>query len=376
MSLPYEELGDSWRAARPPAAGIHLDSAACSRSSRRVMQAVARHAEYEAEVGGYIAEAAAEPFLRQMRSAIGALVGMTGDDVVFVDSATSALARLLHAWRLPPGTRVACLPGEWGINLALLVAAGLDPVLLPVDPDGRVEPERVAQVLRAQQSAMVHVTSLGSHRGVVQPAGALAEACRESCVPLVLDVAQALGHVECAVGADAVYSTARKWLTGPRGVGILAIRPSIVSRLTPVLDATWFADDLPPARRFESSEGHVAGRVGLGLALEEYLAAGPARVRGRLSGLGRLTRQLCDGVGGWRVVEPVDEPSAITTLTPPPGIDVADTRGRLLREHGILTTAAGPERAPREMTGPVLRISPHVDATEADLRTLAAALPR
>ena len=88
----------------------------------------------------------------------------------------------------------------------------------------------------------------------------------------------------------------------------------------------------------------------------------------------RITRELLDGVGGWRVVEPVDEPTATTTLRPPEGLDVVDTRTRLLVEHGIVLTAIGPERAPGEMTGPVLRISPHVDATVDDLEALAAAL--
>jgi pyridoxal 5-phosphate dependent beta-lyase len=127
-------------------------------------------------------------------------------------------------------------------------------------------------------------------------------------------------------------------------------------------------------RAFESAEAHVAGRVGLVLAVGEYLAAGPERVRQRLSGLGRATRELLDGVAGWRVVEPRDEPSATTTLVPPDGADVVATRARLIAEHGIVTTAIGPERAPGELTGPALRVSPHLDGTVEDLEALAAAL--
>ena len=59
---------------------------------------------------------------------------------------------------------------------------------------------------------------------------------------------------------------------------------------------------------------------------------------------------------------------------PPDGVGVVETRTRLLVEHGIVTSAIGPERAPGEMTGPVLRISPHLDATADDLEALAAAL--
>jgi hercynylcysteine S-oxide lyase len=97
-------------------------------------------------------------------------------------------------------------------------------------------------------------------------------------------------------------------------------------------------------------------------------------VRERLTALGRATRELLDGVGGWRVIEPVDEPTATTTLLPPDGVDVVATRRRLLAEHGIVTSSIGPERAPGEMTDPVLRISPHLDATLDDLEALASAL--
>jgi pyridoxal 5-phosphate dependent beta-lyase len=109
------------------------------------------------------------------------------------------------------------------------------------------------------------------------------------------------------------------------------------------------------------------------VAVGEHIAAGPHRVRERLASIGRVTREVLDGVGGWRVIEPFDEPTASTTLTPPDGVDVVDTRTRLLTEHGIVVSAIRPERAP-EMTGPVLRVSPHLDATIDDLEALAAAL--
>ena len=49
-------------------------------------------------------------------------------------------------------------------------------------------------------------------------------------------------------------------------------------------------------------------------------------------------------------------------------------RTHLLTEHGIVVSAIGPERAPGEMTGPVLRVSPHLDVALEDLEALAAAL--
>ena len=77
---------------------------------------------------------------------------------------------------------------------------------------------------------------------------------------------------------------------------------------------------------------------------------------------------------GWLVVEAVEEPSAITTLVPLDGADPKAVRDWLLLERGIVTTCASVERAPWELTAPVLRISPHADSTADDLETFAEAL--
>src|SRR3954451_14334660 len=370
-ALPHADLGASWRAVRPRPAGRHLDSAACSRQSHRVLETTALHARHEAELGGYVAEAAADDLLQQGRSVLGGLVGMAAADVVFVESAQSALVALLTGWRLPHGSRVACLPGEYAPNVAQLRAFGLRPEPLPVDALGRADVDGLERLLDDDPPQFVHLTHIGSHRGLLQPAAEVAFLCREAGVPLVIDAAQSLGHADVDVGADAVYFPARKWLAGPRGVGVLCVRPSLAGRLTPVLPEP---EGVPPLRAFESGEAHVAGRVGLVVAIGEHLAAGPHLVRARLAALGRATRQLTDGVAGGSVVGRVAEPTAITTLRPPDGADVVATRTRLLSEHGIVTTAIEPERAPGEMTGSVLRLSPHVDATIDDLEALAAAL--
>ena len=134
--------------------------------------------------------------------------------------------------------------------------------------------------------------------------------------------------------------------------------------------------DLPLTvmERLEHSEANVAARVGLSVALGEHLGAGPAQIRARLAELGRLTRAALADVRGWRVVEPLEEPTAITTLAAVDGADPQKVRSWLIAERGIVTTYAEVQRAPFELLAPVLRVSPHVDSTVEDLDTFAEAL--
>jgi pyridoxal 5-phosphate dependent beta-lyase len=228
--------------------------------------------------------------------------------------------------------------------------------------------------LAAEPPDLVHLTAVTSHRGVVQPLAEMASVCADLGLPLVVDAAQALGQVDCSVGADAVYASSRKWLAGPRGVGVLAIRSALMQRLQPRLPPKEWVGSLSVAERLELGEANVAARVGFSVAIGEHFAAGPAEVCARLAELGRVSRTVLADVAGWRVVEPVDEPSAMTTLAPVDGADPRKIRSWLITERRIVTTPVGIERAPLELTAPVLRISPHVDTTHDDLETFAAAL--
>jgi pyridoxal 5-phosphate dependent beta-lyase len=366
-------LADRWRAARPPMAGLHLDSAACSRQSFAVLDAVAGHARREAEVGGYVAAEAANPMLDAGRAAVAELAGMPDAEVVFTTGALHALDLVLGGW--PTGGRtVACLPGEYGPNLAVLAAHGFARRALPTDDTGRVVIDEAAVSLTADPPALVHLTAVASHRGIAQPLAEMALLCGQLGLPLVVDAAQALGQVDCAVGADVTYASSRKWLAGPRGVGVLAVRSQLMQRLRPRLPPPDWVSALSVSQCLEFGEANVAARVGFSVAVGEHLDAGPAQVQARLAEVGRASRQVLADVRGWRVVEPPDEPTAITTLAPVTGADPVAVRAWLIEHRRIVTTAAGIQRAPLEMTAPVLRIAPHVDTTADDLEFFTAAL--
>jgi pyridoxal 5-phosphate dependent beta-lyase len=366
----------SWQRQRHPAQLQHLDTAAAGRCSSAILRATAEHAEREAARGAYVAEAEAQPLLEAGRADLARMLGVPAAGVALVESATAALAKLLTAWPLQPGDRVAVLPSEWGPNLAAFGHARLELVQLPAHPDGVIDLAAAEPLLAGSPPAFVHITQVASHRSLVQPVAEIAAACHTHQVPLWVDVAQTLGHTDTACGADVQYGTGRKWLTGPRGVGMLAVAEEHWDRLRPRTSPMELAamPGASPVRYLESHEAHVPGRVGLCAALQEYLAAGPERVWARLAEVGSLTREALRDVPGWAVLEPAGAPSAITALRATAGQDVRATRGWLLAEHGIVTTAAGVQRAPGEMTGPLLRVSPHVDCTASDLARLRDAL--
>lgn len=366
-----------FRTHRPVTTFTHLDSASAGRSSVETLRAVAAHAEREAVSGAYVAEAEASPVIDSGRAALAELFGVEPGGIAFTESCTASLAALLRSWPLSAGQTVAVVPSEYGPNVDAFTDRGLRVDYLAVGPGGIVDLDALRRFVTLTPPAFVHITLVASHRPLVQPAAAVASVCHEAGVPLWVDAAQALGHVAVSCGADAICATSRKWLTGPRGVGVLAVDKAWWPRLRPhasELDREALGDG-SPVLLLESADAHFAGRVGLCNALAELLSAGPDAVYERLALVGKETRGALAEVPGWEVVGELDAPSAITALRPTAGQDVAAVRSTLLAEHKIVTTAARPARAPREMKGPYLRISPHVDCGPEDIARLAAALP-
>src|SRR4051794_25275205 len=116
-------------------------------------------------------------------------------------------------------------------------------------------------------------------------------------VPGVSEAARPLAHPDGDRGADAVYGPSRKWLAGPGGVGMLCVRPALAARLTPVLPEP---EGVPPMRAFESGEAHVAGRVGLVVAVGGHIAARPPQGRQRPAAGGPAAPALLAGGRGGR----------------------------------------------------------------------------
>jgi len=332
-------------------------------------EAVCAHLALEADRGAYVAEEEAGETLADLRRGLAELFGVPDEGVALLESGTTALQALIGAWPLLPGDRVGVVPSEWGPNLEAFEAAGAVCVPLPVDRSGVVDTDVLVAELDRWQLTLVHLDQVASHRGLVQPVDAVVAACAGLGVPVWVDAAQTLGHREMAAGVAAAYATSRKWLRGPRGVGMLAVAPDHWDRLR--IPAQRKHPGALPVRLLESGESNVAGRVGLAAALQDYLAAGPAAVQAGLDRVGDLTRERLAEVPGWGIVP---GPGAITALRPTAGQDVTAVRTRLLHQHGILTTASLGWRAPWEPDRPTLRLSPHLDCAEEHWALLTAAL--
>jgi len=136
---------------------------------------------------------------------------------------------------------------------------GFEATVVPVEPDGVVDPDRLLAAVRAD-TALVSVMAANNELGTVQPLDVLGPALRERGVPLHTDAVQAFGRTELRLddwGVGAAALSAHKF-NGPKGVGVLVLRRDLAAQ--PVLHGGG------QERGVRSGTLNAAGIVGCGLA--------------------------------------------------------------------------------------------------------------
>ncbi|SFH73060.1 Selenocysteine lyase/Cysteine desulfurase [Amycolatopsis regifaucium] len=188
------------------------------------------HLNLEAEVGGYEAAAARADEVADFYREIAALINARPRNIAFAASATHAYSTALSSIRFESGDVVLTTRNDFISNqiafLSLRKRFGVEIVHAPDSPEGGVDVEAMAALMRARRPKLVAVTHIPTNSGLVQPVAEIGRHCRDLGLLYLVDACQSVGQYPVDVeeiGADLLTSTCRKFLRGPRGSGFLFI---------------------------------------------------------------------------------------------------------------------------------------------------------
>jgi cysteine desulfurase / selenocysteine lyase len=271
-----------------------------------------------------------------------ALLGCQADEIAFAENATRAWDLAFYSIPFRPGDRVLTARAEYASNfIAYLQVArrtGAAVEVIPNDEAGQLSVAALHEMMD-ERVRLISITHVPSNGGLVNPAAEVGRVAREHGVPYLLDACQSVGQMPVDVqqiGYDFLSATGRKFLRGPRGTGFLYVRREAMERIEPVfLDlhaAEWIAPERyrlrPDARRFETWEQNVAGKLGLARAIDCAQEWGLEANRERVFGLAGTLRAALREVPGVSVEDLGDVRCGIVAFRVA-GIEAGEIRERL-----------------------------------------------
>ena len=249
---------------------IHLNHAGLSPTSLSARAAILEATESLLADGdtlaAYIAHGVRE---FRLRAALGRLLKVEPTTLGFVRNTSHGLAIAAQALPLESGDKVVCMKTDYPSTIypwQALAHKGVETILAEPSEDALLE-ACAHPAVRVLCASWVHWGT-----GAVLDLTRVGRFCRARGITFVADIVQGLGAIRPDLSfVDIAAAGCHKWLLTPAGIGVLYIRPEVLSSLLPTnvgwnwvenpidWDRLHFVEVKPGTARFEEgSPGLVA----------------------------------------------------------------------------------------------------------------------
>ncbi len=267
---------------------VYLDSAATTQKPQAVIDAVADYyATSNANVhrGVHTLSQRATEAYEGAREKVRAFLGAASTrETVFVRGTTEGLNLFTQSWgrtHLRPGDEIVVTAMEHHSNIVpwQILAAQTETklVIAPIDDRGDLVMPQL-EALIGERTRIVTIAHVSNALGTVNPVKRIASLAHAVGALLVVDGAQAAGHLPVDVqelDCD-VYVISGHKMFAPTGIGVFWARESLLDVMPPwqgggdMIKSVTFEktiyNDLP--HKFEAGTPDIAGAVGLGAAVD------------------------------------------------------------------------------------------------------------
>jgi cysteine desulfurase len=216
---------------------------------------------------------AAEEAVEAAREQVARLIGASAREIVWTSGATESDNLAVKGAALFNEAKgrhlVTCATEHKAVldSMHALERDGFEVTILPVETDGRLDPERLRAAIRPD-TILVSIMHANNESGVIHPVEEIGKITRAAGVLFHCDAVQSIGRIPFDVesaDADLVSLSAHK-MYGPKGVGALYVRRKPRARLQAQMDGGGHE------RGYRSGTLNVPGIVGFGKAAELALA--------------------------------------------------------------------------------------------------------
>jgi cysteine desulfurase/selenocysteine lyase len=252
-------------------------------------------------------------------------------EVVFVRGTTEAINLVAQSFARPQlqaGDEIIVSLMEHHSNIVpwqiLCKQSGAVLKVIPVDQNGTLDYESYEKLLTSR-TRLVAVTHVSNALGTINPVANIIEVAHSRGVPVLIDGAQAIGHMPVDVRAlDCdFYAFSGHKLYGPTGIGVLYGKRALLDAMPPwqgggdMIRSVSFSsktefNDLP--WKFEAGTPNIAGAIGLGAAIDYLGTIGMDALEAHESQLLQYATTALSGLEGVHLIGTAAEKSGILSF--------------------------------------------------------------
>lgn len=321
------------------------------------------------------------------RETVARFLAAAPAEIAFVRNATEGNAIVAAGLRLSPGDEVVFEShAHPGGSFPWLQQQRLRGIVVKVfEPDVRDPAGNVARIaaLMTKRTRAVQISHVTAPTGIVLPAVAIGQLCRERGAWFHVDAAQSVGMIPVSVrelGCDSLATSGHKWIGAPLETGVLFVREERLDEVQPTLVGAYSGDvDALPgelkltatAVRYEYGTRNSASAVALAEAIRFQEQIGPKRIAARGRSLAAQVREGLEQVSGVEVLTPAHAEMCASMITfRHPTVTYDQFFGRLLKEHAIRCRPVTEEKLN------ALRVSTHCFNSPAECEALVRAVEK
>jgi len=212
----------------------------------------------------------AEEAVENARQQVASLIGATAKEIIFTSGATESdnlmIKGVAEMYR-EKGNHIITQAIEHKAVLDTcknLEKHGFEVTYLPVQKDGRVNPDDVRKAIKPS-TILICIMYANNEIGVINPIAEIGKIAKERGIIFAVDGVQAVGKIPVDVQKDNIdlLAISAHKIYGPKGVGALYVR-----RRNPRVQLSAIIDGGGHERGMRSGTLNVPGIVGLGKACE------------------------------------------------------------------------------------------------------------
>ncbi len=306
---------------------VYLDNAATTQKPLSVIDAIHDYyMNYNSNIHRAVHELAEEATLafEKTREMVTKFVNAkSSEEIIFTRNATEAINLVAYSWgraNIRKDDSIVISEIEHHSNIVpwqiLTSEKGARLEYVGVGDDGYLKMNDYRTHIASNKVKLVSVSHMSNVLGTIVPVGEIIKMAHEKGIPVLVDGAQSVPHMQVDVQAmdcDFMAFSAHKML-GPTGVGILYVKRELLEKMPPFIGGGDMIkevhkyetryNDLP--YKFEGGTPNIADVIGFAAAIEYLDNLGMDRVREHEIDLTKYALERIAGVKGVTLYGPTD----------------------------------------------------------------------